>query len=116
MNIRIVKSSPVLPYGTSGWSGTDTSYERAITQDASGETKNRQRRILLALLDAEYEGLTWKEADTLLGINHHGSTTGSLSNLHKAGRIERLSAKRNRCKIYVHPDYVDGRETERQGR
>jgi hypothetical protein len=117
MGIKIKKADPVLPYnGNSGWSGSDTSHQRAKKQDKEGETQARQRAILLALLDAESDGLTWKEVDSLLEINHHGSTTGSLSNLHKANKIARLAEKRGRCKIYVHPDYINGRETERQGR
>lgn len=114
--VVIKKSAPVLPYaGTSGWSGSDTSRERAEERDKK-DTKQIQREVLLHLLDAEYEGLTWKEIDVVCNINHHGNTSGALSNLHKANRIARLSIKRNRCKIYVHPDYIDGRETEEYGR
>jgi hypothetical protein len=38
-----------------------------------------------------------------------------LSDLHKAGRIARLTEERNRCKVYVLPEYVNGRETEPHG-
>ena len=48
--------------------------------------------------------------------NHHGSVSGALSNLHKSGKLARLAEKRDRCKIYVLPEFVDGRETEKQGR
>lgn len=125
MGIKIVSSSdddddlnaPETPYnGTSGWSGSDTSAERAVQQDADGTTLNTQNRILDSLRRKGTYGATWKELDVALGINHHGKTTGALSVLHKAGRIARLSDKRNRCKIYVMPYNVAGRDTEKQGR
>ena len=43
---------------------------------------------------------------------HHGYASSVLSRLHEDGVIERLKATREGCKIYVLPEYVDGRETE----
>lgn len=48
--------------------------------------------------------------------DHHGTASGTLSLLHKAGQIDRLAGKRNGQKIYVLPLYVGGRLTEAQGR
>ena len=104
--------NPALPYaGTSGHSGTDTSEARAKQADSDGTTTARQMETLSALRYAGSDGLTWSELAEALGL-HHGQASGTLSVLHKAGQIERLKLSRNRCKIYVIPDHVDGRLTE----
>jgi hypothetical protein len=46
---------------------------------------------------------------------HHGQASGALSVLHKEGRIARLTERRNRCAVYVLPEYVQGRETSPHG-
>jgi hypothetical protein len=106
---------PVLPYGTtnpsSGYSGTDTSAERARRDDSTGVTGARQSKTFMALNRYGEAGLTWKELAYLEGW-HHGQASGALSNLHKAGSIARLSERRDRCKVYVLPEYVNGREIE----
>lgn len=100
---------PILPYaGTSGWSGSETSRERAVELDRSGRTAKRQKDTLRHVLYSTKEGITWKELSDLTGW-HHGTASGVLSVLHKAGKIERLRLTRNKCAIYVHPDYVLGR-------
>lgn len=104
-----------LPYaGTSGWSGSDTSYARAAGDDAAGVTGKRQRMVLHLLAAAEDAGLTWKELADLTGW-HHGTASGALSVLHKTGHICRLSVTRSRCKVYVLPEHVGERVVERQG-
>jgi predicted transcriptional regulator of viral defense system len=60
-------------------------------------------------------GITVAEVRRSLRI-HHGTASSVLSNLHKDGVIMRLSEKRGSYKIYVLPDYVVKRNTERQGR
>lgn len=105
----------VLPYaGTSGWSGTDTSRARAEHADSSGSTGANQRLALDLLADAKEHGLTVAELRTEPGL-HHGSASGALSLLHKAGMIARLEQSRGRCKVYVLPEYVQGRVTEPHG-
>lgn len=107
---------PVLPYaGTSGWSGSDTSRARALEADASGVTGRRQRDTLALLDRVGPWGVTWAELSRLLGC-HHGTASGVLSVLHKTGRIARLAERRDRCKVYVRPEYVSDRETEPHGR
>lgn len=102
---------PALPYGgTSGWSGSDTSMERAIEADRSGKTSKRQMLVIEYLQQRKRDGLTWKELSDLTGW-HHGTASGALSVLHKAKIIDRLSQTRNRCQIYVLPDFVEGRVT-----
>lgn len=104
------------PYnGTSGWSGTDTSRDRAIESDTSGDTASRQRQTIGHLYLMGEEGMTWKELADITGW-HHGQTSGALSVLHKAGKICRLMEKRNKCRVYVLPEYVNGRQTDEQGR
>lgn len=108
--------APVTPYaGTSGWSGSSTSEARARTADTDGTTRDRQATVLGILSLAGYDGATWKDIAGMTGW-HHGTASGALSVLHKEGMIVRLSELKDRCKIYVLPDYTGGRETERHGR
>lgn len=46
---------------------------------------------------------------------HHGQASGVLSVLHKAGRVVRLREVRGRCKVYVLPQFADGRAVEAHG-
>lgn len=104
-------SEPLLPYnGSSGWSGTATSMERAERADSSGTTGIRQGQTRRSLAAAAARGLTWRE---LAGLRnwHHGQASAVLTVLHKTGQIERLIERRDRCMVYVLPEYVAGRET-----
>lgn len=109
-------SMPELPYDqTSGHSGTDTSKARAVEADRSGKTAMRQAQAL-ELINQNYgRGLTWKEFSLITGL-HHGTASGVLSVLHKAGRIARLKESRNGCKVYVGLNWVENRIVEKQGR
>jgi hypothetical protein len=101
---------PLLPYaGTSGWKGSEASRDRVFIDDANGTTSMRQRVALKRVWDQEFRGLTWKELGEIENI-HAGQSSGVLSVLHKAGLIVRLKEKRNRCSVYVAPDYIRGRE------
>lgn len=105
-------SDPITPYaGTSGWAGTDTSRDRAARDDSNGTTSRRQWLALRALEDSMFYGRTWRELADVTGM-HHGQASGVLTLLHKAGKIARLADKREQCRIYVHLDYVEGRDTE----
>lgn len=103
---------PEAPYnGTSGWSGSSTSEERALREDSDGTTGKRQIAALTYLASRGTYGATWKElADTLK--LHHGSASGVLSVLHLTERVARLKETRNRCKVYVLPEFVDNRPIE----
>ena len=106
---------PELPYaGTSGWSGSGTSHERAARDDMSGATSERQQRVLSFLETRGSRGATWKELSDAHGW-HHGKASGALSVLHKTGHINRLSERRDRCKVYVLPQHVNGRDIEPHG-
>jgi len=101
---------PVLPYaGTSGWSGSDTSRERALRNDHDGTTSAQQSKTIDDLNYAKADGLTWKELADINGW-HHGQASGVLSTLHKANLVCRLIQRRNRCAIYVLWAYQDGRD------
>ena len=103
---------PILPYaGTSGWSGSTTSKERAERQDSDGTTSKRQRAVLNALTDLAGQGATWNELGTLLGL-HHGAISGVLSNLHREGVLCRLKDRRGRSQIYILPQFVGDKEVE----
>jgi hypothetical protein len=120
---------PALPYaGTSGWSGSETSRSTAVDEDNDGRTLDKQQKALWLFgqhmpvnvagtvdhYTGRSYGMTWRELDTLTSWGH-GSTSRVLSDLHKAGLLCRLSEVRNRCKVYVLPEYVGGRETEPHG-
>lgn len=112
-------SEPELPYGgdapNSGHAGSDTSRERAETADASGLTGRRQRLTHAFLAERGEHGGTWLELGEATGM-HHGAASAQLSNLHKHGRIARLNERRDRSKVYVSLDNVNGRATEAHGR
>ena len=109
-------NQPELPYsGTSGHSGTDTSKERALHADRSGKTALRQAQTLNLLAQRKMLGITWKELSEITGL-HHGTASGVLSVLHKAGRIARLKESRDGCKVYVDVACIEGRVVEKQGR
>lgn len=107
---------PELPYDqTSGHSGTDTSKARAVEADRSGKTAMRQAQAIELINQNCGRGLTWKEFSLITGL-HHGTASGVLSVLHKAGRIARLKESRNGCKVYVGLNWVENRIVEKQGR
>ena len=101
---------PVLPYGGgSAWSGSDASRDRALEDDRTGVTGQRQRATLTALDDAGLHGLTWAELGHILNL-HHGAASAVLSTLHRAGLICRLTARRGRSSVYVTHYWANGRE------
>jgi hypothetical protein len=109
-----------LPYNyrdegpSSGWSGSDTSKDRAQREDEDGTTTYRQGEVIRLLGTRRSLGLTWKELSDQMDW-HHGQSSGVLSVLHKDGRIARLSETRNRCKIYVLHEFVNDRSAESPG-
>lgn len=101
-----------IPYGdTSGWSGTDTSRERAVSETSDGTYTARQYTTISFLARRGTYGATWAELAEEYGY-HHGQASGVLSGLHKTEHIARLAERRGRCKVYVLPEYVDDRITE----
>lgn len=104
-----------LPYaGTEGYSGSDTSRQRAMREATEGIASKRQRYVLILAAQAGEKGVT--VADLRDAAMHHGRVSGTLSVLHKEGRLVRLSETRERCKVYVLPQYANERATEAHGR
>lgn len=95
---------------TAGHSGSDTSRERAEQERNSGTYAERARQAITYLDAMGSTGLTVADFREVADL-HHGQASSVLSVLHKAGRIVRLKERRDRCQVYVLPDYVDGRET-----
>lgn len=100
---------------SSGWTGSDTSRERAEHADATGTTGARQADAERRLGRARYHGMTWRELAEATGM-HHGQASGVLSNLHHDGRVLRLTLTRERCGVYVLPEFIAGRQTADYGR
>lgn len=107
---------PVLPYPeaggtefTSGWSGSDTSHERAQREDRQGITAKRQRETLAFVAACGRDGVTVADLRDITGW-HHGQASSALSVLHKTGQLVRLTERRDRCQVYVHPDFSEGRD------
>ena len=112
------RPSEQTPFGgsepTSGWAGSDTSKARATQADRDGTTAGRWNATQSAASEAGPFGITYPDLCEKYGWNH-GQASGVLSTMHKAGRLSRLTTKRNKCKVYVLPDQVRDRETEPYG-
>jgi hypothetical protein len=103
-----------LPYrGTEGYAGSETSKDRAVREAISGTASKRQRFILILAQRAKERGIT--VADVRDSTLHHGRVSGALSVLHKVGKLARLAETRDKCKVYVLPEFVDDRPTEPHG-
>lgn len=104
------------PYaGTSGYAaGSPTSEARARDEDDKGTTTQRQAETIARVRLHGHYGYTVRELRAITGW-HHGQASSVLSVLHKDGRLARLAESRNRCRVYVLPEYVDGRDTEPHG-
>lgn len=70
-----------------------------------------RQRILSMVTAAREEGVTWR--DVQVGGGEHGSISAALSTMHKAELLTRLADEREGCKVYVLPELVGDRETER---
>lgn len=105
-----MSEQPALTYaGTSGWSGTDTSEERARREDSSGKTLHVQSIVMAHVSRQGMDGRTVAELRRALPQMHHGSISSALTNLHRAGMLVCLTEKRERCHVYVRPEFVNGR-------
>ena len=82
--------------------------------DKSGATKSLQDRAISILNRKKSIGLTSGEFGELEGV-HHGTASGTMTNLHQGGKVVRLTTTRDGRKIYVLPQWTKGRATERVG-
>lgn len=99
--------------GTSGVVNRQTSIDREEYERISGETKERARRFLNLIKNAEDHGLTWKELQikyrNVYQVElHHGQISGLLTNLHRMGKVFIYSGKkRDNCYAYIHSEYKE---------
>lgn len=95
----------ILPFrGTEGHAQHDTSRNR---QGVKGENQEICKGILTG--NGPY-GATRHEVSKILGRDG-GPVSGSLSVMHKVGKICMLEEKRGNCHVYVMPEYVNNRPT-----
>lgn len=95
--------------GTSGWSGGDSSRERAVREDLRGRTRLTQEEVLALVRRRGYGGLTVHEGEVTLDRGH-GAVSGALTRLHRSGKIVRITERRFGQEVYVLPEYVHHRE------
>jgi hypothetical protein len=74
---------------------------------SSATRADEARRLLITVGP---QGMTWREYATASG-GHHGSASGMLSKLHAEGDAARLTEKRDKCAVYVAPEFVGDRST-----
>lgn len=96
--------------GTTGHTGTDTSRAQAVNTRA---TRQVQTSVLKEIHRSGFVGRTVAELRREFPQFHHGSISSALTNMHRAGKIARLTQTRAKAKIYVSVGYEDGRETEK---
>ena len=106
-------------WGTAGWQDADAkspSRETAIREASNGTLKTRLHAVLMLALGAGTVGITFKDVDAELRT-HHGKSSGALSNLHKQGKLFRLTEyRRDGCSVYIHPDYASRFESSEYSR
>lgn len=93
----------------SGHSGSASSKDRQVREDAAGLTKARQQAALDVVAAAAAEGVTSGELENFLRIGH-GQASSALSHLHRAGRIRRIKDRRMTQELYVLPEHVGDRK------
>ena len=95
------------PYaGSSGWSGSDTSRERAQHDDRQGITRDRHDKLMAYMPSRSPDGTTWFELADDLGW-HHGEASGALTRAHRIGALLRTTDRRGTGKqslVYVLPE------------
>jgi len=80
------------------------------------ELSDRKAEVLALVSRAGKAGLTWHETSALLEAEHgkaahHGTSSGTLSLLHKSGHVVMLAEKRGKSHVYVVPTEVHDRDT-----
>jgi len=93
-----------------GWSGSDSSRDRAEREEASGVTGWRRVQVHDLIRTKAGLGMTCHEVEVELGIGH-GAASAALTHLHRAGHLTRLTERRNGQEPYVLHAFVNGRET-----
>lgn len=97
-------------HGTRGYTAGNASKDAAEADAASGKTNELQDHLYVYVSSTGRDGATVHEAIAYAN-QHHGRVSSALTKLHIAGRLVALRERRGNAGIYVHPDYVNGRET-----
>jgi hypothetical protein len=71
----------------------------------SPRAQHRQADTLKLIALSGPFGVTWREVSSNIGA-HHGSASGALSSLHRAGLVVCLAKKRDNCHVYVLPQFA----------
>lgn len=87
-----------------GHSGSETSEEAS-----KRVTGKRSQQVHTLVANSKHRGLTVNEVQQALRIGH-GSASGALTRLHRAGYIVRLTQKRNGQQVYMAEAFSAGRE------
>lgn len=87
-----------------GHSGSETSEEAS-----KRVTGRRSQQVHTLVANSKHRGLTVNEVQQALRIGH-GSASGALTRLHRAGYIVRLTQKRNGQQVYMAEAFSAGRE------
>lgn len=101
----------MVAYGSqgSGDAGNASSRARRIVEDKTGLTGWRQREVFKLVVEAGVTGIAVGEVEDTLGIGH-GQASSALTHLHRGGHIQRITERRMKQELYVHPDFRDGRD------
>lgn len=83
---------------------------RPVPQRVKNRRPSSRKEALRYVHESGAKGITRNDL-VRRGMNK-GTASGSLSDLHKAGYIVRLSQTRENCKIYVAESYVGKRKVE----
>jgi hypothetical protein len=94
---------------TVGWAGNG-----GTSKAAEPSRRKRYNQIVRYVENRRSLGATWREVAAVFRL-HHGEASGPLSTAHKDGDLAKLTEKRERCGVYVHPKYVNGRDTVKHG-
>jgi hypothetical protein len=94
---------------TVGWAGSG-----GTSKAAEPSRRKRYDHIVHYVTMRGSHGATWREVAAVFRL-HHGEASGPLSTAHKDGDLAKLTVKRERCGVYVHPKHVNGRDTVRHG-
>lgn len=93
---------------TGGWSGSETSRERAVRERDDGTLSARSRQVYALVVASGAQGVTDPEVQHAFRLGH-GASSGALTRLHRQGRIARTTERRNRNQVYVLPEHVGDR-------
>lgn len=98
-------------FGFQGYVDGTSGHQGDASLAAEPTRRKRIPTVYEMIADCGSHGLTVKELRDNTGW-HHGVASSALSNLHREGHIVKLAARRERCGIYILPQFVsDGQAT-----